>query len=181
MGVDTEIHLPPATRLRDVASVIATLHGHPTKYVNHREYESCDVVGVKLEGIVEMPTCAWIKLLREDGEGYRKMLYQFESSRTAGSHVMLIRSVALNIAVGRRLVEFFGGTVGYQDCSAVGIDLAVPAPQDSYPEDGKAWNDFERRKSEVKPLTREEISECEKWAAYKNVERNLPWLAGKGG
>lgn len=158
MGVDCRIQLPHTARLRDVAQVIGILAGHK---VTTEEYPT--VVGIRFSTYNEMPECCRI-LFEHEGEP-RQVLYHFEFN--SGNRGMLPRSTPFNIALGRALVDFFGGTLDYQDCDDVSEDYRVPARTDINAEDGEPWEQLQRRKFALQPLTAEDIAACAEFAAYQ--------------
>ena len=184
MGVDCDIYFPPQTRVRDVADVMATLLGHATRYKIHERHEACDVDHVETKGN-QMPGCVDLNLSGPDGKCYKHCLFQYEADgyptgdEPAGWRVVILRSTAINIALARRLVEFFGGAICYQDCDGE-INFTKPARVNRYPSDTPDWEVFERIKSSISPLTVAEIEACEEFAAYPDSAEHLrecaPWL-----
>ena len=78
------------------------------------------------------------------------------------------RSTASNIALGKRLVDFFGGFVDYNDCDNSDSDYAVAekTADECDPQDGQPWDDFQERMFNLKPITKEEIEACRQYSAY---------------
>jgi len=99
--------------------------------------------------------------------GDRQVTYHFEPDNGAG-RLLLPRSTPFWIALGVRLVDFFGGTVDYSDCDSVDVDYQVAAKSalDNGPTDGEAWNVMQQRIIDLKPLSRQEIEAAAAFASY---------------
>ncbi len=165
MGVDCRIYLPAKVRIHDVADVLAALHGcEVTKRVFSGTSGgwAAHVFGVEVEcGFVV--SCAHIKF--QD----RWFLYHFEFHND-GTRGIMPRSTASNIAAMKALADFFGGRVEYADCDDSNCDYYVDEQEDIAASDGDGWYRLQERKLAVKPLTKEQIAECEQFAAYKNAD-----------
>jgi hypothetical protein len=79
------------------------------------------------------------------------------------------RSTPFWIAVGKRLVQFFGGEIDYQDCDEIDVDFARPSKslKINDPQDDDEWDTFQRRLFRLKPLMVEDIKDADQYAAYK--------------
>src|SRR5215216_756230 len=169
MGVDTRIYLPPPTQVTDVADVVGILLGLPKQQrplgsSSHPDAWFVRVDGAKVEAAGEgLEMCAYIAC-RKDDELIARVMYHFETKR--GERLLMPGSTAKWIAVGRALVDFFGGRIIYNDHGDMEDDYMVPARRDIHAEDGKPWQDFQQRKWELEPLTRAQIAVCRKYAAY---------------
>ena len=165
MGVDTVVLLPAHVRVQDVTDVIGKLLGHSSKL---RDSGSVDVAQVNVENIEGLPDCVYLRGYHGKGDQRRPTFtftYPFESDD--GRRIIMRRSRAENIALFRRLVDFFGGSVDYQDCDAEDADYSVECPIDeSAPTDGDAWYAFQKRIHVMTPLSEEEVAACEEFAAY---------------
>jgi hypothetical protein len=59
------------------------------------------------------------------------------------------------IEVGKRLIDFFGGYIDYNDCDDIKKDFEKEKPRlKNNPNDGEEWNDFEKEKYNIKPLVK---------------------------
>ena len=76
------------------------------------------------------------------------------------------RSTASNIAMCKRLADFFGGRVDYSDCDSTECDYYVDEQPDINAYDGEAWERLQTRKLNIEPLTADEIAACQPFAAY---------------
>lgn len=170
MGVDITLSLPGDVRIRDVADIIGILAGCPiTEHTgNYGTFKM--VEGVKILGCNEIP-CSEIVFTAPkgrtliDGEDAHTVLFHYEGVKYERS--MIPRSTPFWIAVARRLVDFFGGTLVYQDCGTGRPNYRKPKPRKSNnPEDGKAWHKFQAAKYGVRPLTMADVVAADKWAAY---------------
>lgn len=185
MGVDTKILLPAAARIQDVADVMGALAGFPMekRYFAHIRENGRDSAGwsaghpygssyVRLTPIHNMVQCAYIHLdsselgrVMVDGEREHQCMYHFEAGCN-GERLLMPRSTDFWIAIGKGLVEFFGGTVDYNDCDDSDVDFARPAQKDIHAEDGAEWYSMQARKLVVKPLTQVDLDAARKVASY---------------
>lgn len=141
MGVDCKIMLPHNVALRDVADVIGILSGVPKEKLtlNSRSHPGARYVAIPnvvLESCGDhLPQCANIiveesklsdaaRRARGDN-GNPFVIYHFEPSGFDG-RLLLPRSTAYWIAVGRGLVRFFGGKLVYSDCDGR-VNYSIPA------------------------------------------------------
>jgi hypothetical protein len=174
MSVDCIIKLPMDVRIRDVAEAVGLLAGLKAK---EKPMESGDrawtfrwVEGVKVNP-TSVPTMAEIFIeapkgeKQVDGNANHFTYYHFENPD--GRREIAPRSTAFWIAVGKRLVKFFGGKLDYQDCDGGAFNYFAPKPRKSNsPEDGKPWEGFKRALYSIKPLTMAELKAAQKHAAY---------------
>lgn len=178
MGVDCRIVLPGRVRVKDVARIIGICAGLPAT----RDNLSVDVEGLTMEpssllGLVEIHLTAQDGKRLIDGETYHWVLYHFEGSHGAlsaggmryeieGVRLMLPPSTAFWIAVGTRLVSFFGGWLDYSDHDNVSVDYTLPERENIAPSDGEAWSSFWDQIASMKPLTKAELEAAKAHAAY---------------
>jgi len=175
MGVDCGINLPDNVRVKDVAQIIGIAAGltpqwggsHGAKWV---EVPGADVTNTIIPEMVEIAIRSLGHLLI-DGDAMHTVNYHFESDNNGRS--LNPRSTAFWLAVAHRLVDFFGGTIDYQDCDDVEVDYFVPANVRSVnsPSDNEEWDLFQQRKFEVKPITKEELLHYDNLAAYKMADK----------
>ncbi len=113
-----------------------------------------------------MPECVAIEWDMPNYGG-RHVLYHYEPSEIDG-RLLMPPSTCWWIAVGRRLVDFFGGALDYNDCDDKDINFRRPkkSRKMNAPEDGKPWYAFQERMLIVKPITEKEIQAMVKHAAY---------------
>lgn len=174
MSVNCKIYLPPQTRLRDVMQVIGLLLGCSgrVKTFDHGDGNHLVVANVKTKVIPEMDDCCDIVVKKPDCSIVR-YLWQWEADYREGGipgeKLIMPRSNGRGIALGKRLVLFFGGTVIYRSCDRTDPNNSYvkTARYGHYPTDGKEWDDFEREKAAVLPLTDDEIEACVPLSAYK--------------
>lgn len=166
MGVDCSISFPSRVRLHDVADVVAILCGAKAA---RKPLRGCDgayyahIEGLKVKGCDSPAGCATI--IFED----QCFLYHFEFG-DFGERGIMPRSTAENIAMCKRLADFFGGRVDFSDCDSTEVDYFVEEQPDINASNGAAWQRLQDCKLAVQPLTDEEIAACEKFAAYKGVK-----------
>ena len=175
MGVDCKITLPANVRLKDVADVIGVAAGFkPEKSPlgsRHPDSWAVHVPGVRVSSFnhAGLESCAKIELVGEtvDGVKYHYAMYHFEYDD--GKRLLNPRSTAFWLGIGHRLVDFFGGSLDYQDCDDSDKDYHVLGKHNrsNQPTDGKDWQDLQERMFAVKPLTKSELKRFDKLAAYK--------------
>lgn len=181
MGVDVRVHLPANVRLDTVARVMAAYAGGEVKKsffendsksgwstrVDGYKIKSCEAIPSMVEIIIE-PGKPMV-----DGENLHHCFYHFEPSEREGGRLMMPRSTAFWIALMTKVVDFFGGTLDYQDCDSVDVDYTVPAKswEENSAEDGAAWYALQNRILSIKPITKADWKAANKHAAYKIGDR----------
>lgn len=180
MGVACRITLPTNVRLYNVAQVMALLAGAQIRLEESKEYPGKP--WVRVDGVKTKPGCCDglseititdlgedAKAIRNSSDGTAWCTYHFESDADAGEgRLMLPKSTAFWIAIGRGLVNFFGGEIDYQDCDSSECDYKKKwkSNRENCPSDGAPFWDLEERIKSVKPITAAEYQRCKKWAAY---------------
>jgi hypothetical protein len=185
MGCDTRLHLPYGTCIEDVGDVIAILLGNPVQWHdctpsdNRRSWEYISFGVTKQptkKGFVRTgvtynaklpPQCVFINLPDIPtmyGDGWW-LLYNFEGVKGPN---MSGGSRAERIALHRRLADFFGGVVDYNDCGSKMSNYRRKSPAwVGKTHINKHYHDLQLAKFNLKAITVEEIAACEKFAAYK--------------
>lgn len=170
MGVDTRILLPADVRVGDVAKVAGAPAGlKPKKMPLGGVSYGVQVIGSKVEPTT-VPEMVAINLngCLVDGEQVHQCYYHFENND--GMRLLMPRSTAFWICVGRGLVDFFGGLVDYCDCDTENINYERKKPrQRNNPDDGKPWHDFQDEILAVKPITKAQLKKARQWASYKDL------------
>lgn len=156
MGVNCEIWLPPTARIGDVADVIGILAGAVPK---KKEFSSgggwyAYVPGVKAEPS-NLASCSHIAF--QNGDETWGVLWHWEPTGGTGERLLMPSATAFWRAMGSRLIQFFGGRMTYHDCDDHGMDEQYTVDYDTCPTDGEPWREFQQRKMDIKPLTKEEI------------------------
>lgn len=171
MGADCTANLPGNVRCRYVAYVIAKCAGAasrlvPCAYPNDTIYLTVEVDGVAVEP-GSFAEAAHIKLA--DAGQLRWTQFSFDFEGAGNTRMVSLRSCAAHIALARRLVEFFGGTVDYDDGDSIEVDYEVPAKSDdeNQPLTDEGWLALQERIHAVPPLTAAEIKEWRSYAAYQ--------------
>jgi hypothetical protein len=167
MGTDCKITFPGDVRADDAAKVIGILLGCEKHWTESGNARWVDVDNAKV-GHTSMPKCA--EITAEGPMGTVRALWHFEFGEGA-SRGMLPTSRPTWIAIARRMVEFFGGKVDYQDTDAVEVNYSAKKPRKvNNPSDDKAWDDFHNELWQLKPLTKAEIEKCRKLAGYPEAD-----------
>jgi hypothetical protein len=184
MGVDVYIYINNKARLRDVADVIGILAGNePYKQKFSGSWSdgwSAEVDNVETKSGC-MPECAEILVKAPDGgklvDGQEShwVLWHWEPSRYNNNyHVICPPATPFWIAVGKKLADFFGGKLDYNDCDDSEIDYEKKRGKvrlGEYAEDGEGWEKLQEAKLKLKPLSQADMKEALKHAAYKEIEK----------
>ena len=177
MSVDTKIALSPGTQIADVADVIAILLGRPKTWTallghqqtNHNLPEPTDrgwteVAGITYKTSDTQPQCCTINI-PEIPEGWW-FFYHFEFGH--GGPGLIGGCRAERIYLHKRLVDFFGGAVDYNDSDRREVNYRKPAPSWLLRRaDDKCFHALQLAKWNLQPMTKKEIARYEKYAAYK--------------
>lgn len=170
MGCDTHITLPSETRVVDVAKVMGALAGYEktTEPLKGSDAIFCRVAGQEVSPcncVVEMCT---INLTEPtiDGEEGHSAFYHFEGIRT-GERLVSVRSTPFWIAMGLKLIKFFGGSIDFNDCQGEGPDRTYDKPRPSnYIVDDEEWSSFQQEILDIEPITKQDIVDAADHAAY---------------
>lgn len=172
MGVGARITLPGFVCLRDAADVLGILAGAVQERgtLNNTDgawYVHAADVETKPSGDT-LPECARIHLnfTAVDGHDKHFVLYHFEWGHD-GTRGLMPRSTPFWLAVGKGLVDFFGGQLDYNDCDDEDVDYEVPAQIQYANLDSDArWQRFQEAKWALKPVSREDMDAMAAHAAY---------------
>lgn len=176
MGVNCRISLPTA-RLRDVANAIGILAGLPAK---ESPIDGSKGVFIQVEGVKTKPCgeslemCAYINLdgPMVDGQKGHYVMYHFKFDvPTAAENInecsrgMIPQSTPFWCAIGRRLVETFGGQFRSTDYDG-DPEVSVGPHYLNGASNGPQWDAQQRRILNLKPITKADM-DAEINAAYK--------------
>ena len=170
MGVDCKIYLPPATRISEVVEVLGILGGNKKTQAElggsnkgswYVKVEDANAVSF---GDSILVNCADIRFKDSNGD-LRTVMYHFEGGPN-GERLLMPRSRAFWLAIGKRLVDFFGGHMIYADCSDSDCDYQQEARPDIHAEDGEPWQELQQRLWNLQPLTADEIQDAIQDSAY---------------
>ncbi len=161
--------LPVDVRIADVAKVIGILAGLPAdkEPLGGGSY-CCRVHGVEVKpsGMAEVATIT-INGDLVDGEKQHYSTWHWEPEDEG--RLLYPKANPFWIAVGLKLVDFFGGTIVYTDTDGRKPNHRAKKPrQSNNPQDGKPWQDFQDAILAVKPLTKAELRAADKLSAYHN-------------
>jgi hypothetical protein len=179
MGVNARITLPAAARLRDVADVMGALAGHVmTKQPFSQKSDGWSAgrprgaKGIRIEPCKAM--VEWVLIFLDntadvqlpDGQCSHYVMYHFEGGKN-GERLMLPPSTEFWIAIGKGLVDFFGGSIDYNDCDDVAVDYEQTAREDIHAETDDGWYSLQNRKLAVCALTQSDLKYCRDLAACR--------------
>lgn len=171
MGVNTCITLPYSASARNIAQVMGKLAG-----LRDAEDSYNLPTGASIKSSSDV--CfdgSYVMLHLDAEEGYTltdgtKTHYTllFMESTTDAGKMMIPNSTAFWIAMGRALVDFFGGSILYADFSSHTVDYSRPARDNTTEGRGDDSNFYamKERIVAVKPLTRRDIEACTKYGSY---------------
>ena len=172
MGVNTCIYLSPASQLYDVASAIGILVGLPVEKNLLFGNSNCWYAYVR--GVTTKPTSV-PEMAQIDIRGKSSVVrlpisvyFHFETEIIDGGRLLSLQSQPIWLAVGCRLVDFFGGYVDYNDSDDKDVDYCMPIKclHEIAPNDNHLWSKFQERLADIKPLTEAEIESYRKYAVY---------------
>lgn len=131
MSVSAIIHLPHEVKVRDVADAMGVLAGLPIiqKKINHYSFKQTE--GVYFSGhVYAVPQCVFIDLFGEmvDGSSWHRAVYSFEPEDEENSKSLKVNSTPFWLAVGHRLIQFFGGRMVCQDWGSSPKIFRYPTP-----------------------------------------------------
>lgn len=185
MSVDCKIELPALAGIDDVCTVMGILAGlpfvreeltTPQKTGTFAGYDTDPYWFVKVPGATintkySPNGTAQIHLEGPmvDGEEMHHVLYFYEhvSRERTSMRMIMPKSTAFWIAIGKGLVNFFGGVIDYNDCDESYVDYAVEEQYifcDGDP--NEKWQEWQERIASVTPLTMADLIETNKHASY---------------
>jgi hypothetical protein len=153
-------------RVKDVATVLGAAAGLPVvkrQFTGGRDGWAAEVEGVTVE-TTSVPHMLHLDFKAPqgqtlvDGMAWHYCSFHYEYERSDG-RLLMPRSNAFWVAIGKRLVDFFGGTVDYNDCDDVEVDYQRPKKSRKLnaPTSGAEWTAFQERLLAVKPLSAKEL------------------------
>ena len=171
MGADCKIVINRPAQMDDIAEVAAVLLGHPHELYKikgstsdfHRA--SGYAFHASSSGL-NTRVCNMGSLRFNDKSPQKSLFYLLEYKDGV---YLSARSYPEAIALGKALVDFFGGYVIPNDYEGDGEEQRYTKASptwDTSPEDGEDYSSFQRRKYEVQPLTEADFIAAEGLAAY---------------
>jgi hypothetical protein len=185
MGVDTNVRFTPGTTAEDVADVCSILLGHePTlDSIGDRDQFYALRTKAQVENTI-IPGMLQITVPGTETADGLWATYHINggdapwhrSTRTMhliGWPMLKLRARPERIALAKRLVDVFGGSVDYNDCDDSYEDYCADGHPLKFPwnEDYEAWQGVMFMQA---PLTDDEVRDCVEHAAYaydKNWKR----------
>jgi hypothetical protein len=173
MGTDCRVYLYPSAKIDDVAKVMGALAGCEvaSKMIGGTHGKPFPVTEVKeAEAVVStMPEMSCIRITGGKAKEWGLWPYwHWEPDRPPfrGARLIMMRSTAQKVALAKRLVDFFGGVVDYNDCDSSDNDYSKPERKGMDKSINKNFHALQAAMLEVKPVTEKEIKAAAKWAAY---------------
>jgi hypothetical protein len=209
MGVDLNLRFPGNVQARYVADVFGKLVGCESSMeplqAGHWPGEPtprcCAVKGVELEACQPVPVCCFFNIRPPGGRDAWKVMYHFEFGCDQeddrwcfeGQRGIILRSTRKNLAIARRLVMFYGGSLIYSDHAdndfheaiqespfdskvycirnsegeEVGVWFAAKPDSLNCPHDGQPWQDLQDRVHAVVEVTQDDIESEAEYASYE--------------
>jgi hypothetical protein len=172
MGVNANILLPENVRVRDVACVIGVAAGlKSVRSLIDGGFYLC-VPGAKVTS-TSVVSMAQIMLVSDDGttlidgEEVHFCFYHFETDEQTGRAINPT-STPFWLAIGIKLVDFFGGHLIAQDCEESAYNYKRPPVYEKMPDDGQPYFDFQMAMEAVVPITQKDLDEVRSFAAYSD-------------
>lgn len=170
MGVRTHIFLPSDVRCLDVAKAVALLAGPSPSATDY----GFAVRGLEIASLGDMPgptVRIFLTGLMVDGEAEHQFYLSCESSELPGHDRQIsIASNAFWVAMGRKLIRFFGGALVYADCeSREPGEYKIRTWPYSREVDDSGCLELSSRIFKLKPLTDRELKPA---ADYAYCDRN---------
>lgn len=166
MSTNCKLYLPSTVRLKDVLTVLSRAVGHKIEKVPFSSgssswYAKSDGAYAKPLGTNdhEMLYLTW--------SGGRMIPWTFEGD--GGTRLLFPLSTPFMCALCKKLVEFFGGELIYDEsCDEDDVEnvLRVKPKPTVDPKDDSTYEPFQKRLSAVTPLTMDDINEGKIVSAY---------------
>ena len=166
MGVDVNAWINSQAEIRDIVDVLALLDGAKGKWEPLGESSrKWRVEGTQVQG----STVAGLANLSWEGQYERRsMTCHLQPCEALPSISLYPRATARNLALCCGVASFFGGIVQFNDCATYPMSFkGCPDSALAYANDGKEWEWFQQRLSEVQPLTIEHVESFERFAFYQ--------------
>lgn len=172
MAIAMRVILPGNVRVRDVATVMGAYAGLNAVNMGNTDNPFARVSDACVAAILSQPGCAEIGLQGKTVDGCHGHFctYFFEPSHCDG-RMIVTRSTPFWIALMTKVVDFFGGSLDYQDCDGDDMDYHVPhkSRDENSPGDGEPYKDFQNRILAIVPLTKNDLELAVKYAAYAEL------------
>jgi hypothetical protein len=181
MGCNVNIYLPPDVHGRDAVKVIGILAGLKPVRKNfdrgggtYVDVAVAEEQASSVERMSELVIRAPKGSTLVDGDEQHNTSFHY-SSRRNGKVFNLVMPTATPFwcAIGKNLIEWFGGVVQYNDCDVEKAPNVFRArrwcPTDKYgllSQDGKSWERYQDELMQLRPLTSLELKRGRKVAAY---------------
>lgn len=171
MGVDARIYLPPQVAVDYVAEAIAIAGG--------AKWEDQDIGGardklivVKVPSLEVKPASVVslvdIRFFDEIRQVHRYVNYHFEFGMK-GERGFMPRSRAYWLAVGKKVVDAFGGRLDYADCDDSDADYEVEVRWPEEWERNPGYQQLQTILRGITPVTAEDIAAMADFAAYPDL------------
>ena len=190
MGVDCRIQLPLDVPIEKVADAMGILAGLPTqiKTLNNRgeiirypfvqgiTYQMYDKTPGMVDILLNLEKAAVIDVLVDGEKTHSVFFHHCSHDEPNGKvcNVMSPPSTPFWCAIGKRLVNFFGGRVIFDDSGyEKGTNVYTSkrhCPVDKWgriPSDGKPWDKYQAALAKLSPLSSNDLESAKKYAAYK--------------
>lgn len=170
MGVDCKIYLPPQVALDYVACAVALAGGARSEiaaFGGDRPFEAIYVASLTVKPST-IATLANVVFHDEVRNVSHKLVYHFEFG-VAGERGFMPRSHPYWLAVGRKVVDAFGGRIDYDDSDDKYADYETPL---RWPENWSGNAGFATLQEilrSIEPVTEDDIQAMRMYAYYAEV------------
>lgn len=185
MGVNCYVRLATDVQAKDAALAIGVLAGLPAVYKNQSDGRYWTTVDGANDKATESSGYSNIILQATSGnslvDGEKSHFAAFfycNRSNNKISNMLYPTSTPFWCAVGKRLVQFFGGEIVFSDCEAEkGLNVYRSkrhCPVDEHgliPHDGEPWRDYHKAVAKLKPVTKSEMNAVGDRSGYPDYRK----------
>ena len=187
MGLDVYTYLPPSAESHNILTVTALLAGCPGEWKSFKDGGSKDYFGVDkkyanfiIYGAEQhhvnqyVPLPSMVLKMHDgnkfiDGNDTISFFLHMESDLFPGFKMVSRYSNPFSGAIGKGLINFFGGLIDYNDCDDIAFNQSKDE-RSNIAHDGKDWKNFQKRLSEVEPVTMQNMLDVEKYVGCTVAE-----------
>lgn len=153
------VYLPSKARIVDVADVLAILTWAKASKSSITSKMFYTVVHSAIQlGSADFASTSVTISWKIYGDGKKvSKAYYFEMGD--GFHGLVFSATDIGLALGKRLVDFFGGKCDYNDGDGIKCDYTRPVRNDLTALEGELYQCLQERKFKLKPITQKEVDD----------------------
>lgn len=167
MGVDTQIYLPAYAGVDEITRAIGILVGLPKeqKHLDNSKMYYVNVPDIECQNNPSVVGLVDIKFKSPLFGDHQVLLHLDLTGIHAGEKLLMPRATSFWIALGTRLIQFFGGSLDYNDCDVIETNLIIRKRAVDFDNDNQWWK-FQQALWNLNPMTMAEVDEMKKHASY---------------